>query len=58
MACDQRTLELRDDRCLESDDSRPRVVALAKRGEQIVADFVTHTALHMAAGTQLANGPW
>ena len=58
VARDQRTLELRYDRRLEPDDSRPRVVALAKRGEQVVADLVTHTALHMAAGTQLADGSW
>ncbi len=46
-----------DDGGLEADDPpRPRVATLAERGQQIVADLVAHTALHMAAGTQFTQG--
>ena len=56
VAGDQRPLELRDDGVLEAVQPRPRVAALAQRGEQVVADLGAQGAGHVAGGAELADG--
>ena len=56
VAGDEGPLELRDDGGCEAVQPRPRVAALAERGEKIVADLDAQRLLHMAGRPELADG--
>ena len=57
VTCDERTLQLRDDGVLETQDSGPHVAALAQCRQQVLPDFFLDSALAMPGGPQLADGP-
>src|SRR5699024_6493994 len=56
VAGDQRALELRDDRVLESVEAGPRVLAGGESAQEVGADLVAEGAQFVAAGPEFAEG--
>ncbi len=56
MAGDQRPFQLRQHRVVEPEDSRPDLVAVRQRGQQVLPDLLPDSSLAVTGGTQPAEG--
>ncbi|GAA4539842.1 hypothetical protein GCM10023161_19790 [Mycobacterium paraffinicum] len=56
MPGDERPFQLGQDGLLKTQDSRPNLVALRQRGQQVFPDFLFDSPFTMAGGTQFADG--